>query len=305
MTTSAPSATAASSHDSMFFGGCFTDEQLDAARIRLDSYDLPATPAPKTVLGKIEAAVKRAFFIDDAYVPYAVRQAIINPTVELSAADSTDHTRQWPFPNDTTKQQDDIVDAVIKAAPAFAPASTSVVTDVVIKSVVKNTGAAEAIATTNDKNVTTGQTAASDEVNYFAGVFANATRQLKFNAKWIDAEGTLGNVLDSKTGIRVVLASGKNNLGENLLPGEIATSVASDGRRLVALATRTGVVAMFDRFPGEPGVFVGVAGPELLASGLIKVSRNMQVEDMFCIFGDTVIENIGQRIESVMKATDK
>lgn len=286
MTTSAPSTTTASSHDSMFFGGCFTDEQLDAARTRLDSYELPVTPAPETVLGKIEAAMIRAFFIDDAYVPYAVRQALINPTVELSAADSAAGTCQWPFPNDTAGQHIDVIDAVIKP-------------------VAKTTGAAEAIAATNDKNVTTGQTEVSIEVNYFAGVFANATRQLKFNAKWIDAEGTLGNVLDSKTGIRVVLASGKNNLGENLLPGEIATSVAPDGRRLVALATRTGVVAMFDRFPGEPGVFVGVAGPELLDSGLIKVSRNMQFEDMFNIFGDTVMENIGQRIESVMKATGK
>jgi hypothetical protein len=300
MTTSAQTATTASSHDSMFFGGCFTDEQLDAARTRLDGYELPDTPAPKTLLGKVEAAVKRAFFIDGAYVPYGVRQALIKPTVELSADDSgSPATTNWPFPNESTDQTAEVLDVVAKAAATFTPAP-----DAVIK-LAKVTGAAEAIATTNDKNPTVENQLASDEANYFAGVFANATRQLKFNAKWIDSVGTMGNVLDPKTGIRVVLASGRNSLGENLLPGEIATSVAPDGRRLVALATRQGVIAMFDRFPGEPAVFVGVAGPELVDSGLIKVSCNMQLEDMFCIFGDTVVENIGQRIEAVMKATSK
>jgi hypothetical protein len=124
----------------------------------------------------------------------------------------------------------------------------------------------------------------------FFGRFDAIETVIPFNPNWANGTGYFDNAV-----------RGKNCV--HLPPGVCAKSIAKDGRKMIFVGTRFGVVVMFQRYTDNADFFVHNAPTDIDHLGLYNTSGQRRLEDVRRIVGDDDmgVDNLGHLIEKIFK----
>ena len=166
-----------------------------------------------------------------------------------------------------------------------------------IPTIIGTDGVAPAVTGLNPKN------------EFFTEIYNSIERQLRFRPEWKNGTGYFDGINSEDHGVFVNLdpcaeVADHDCRERCMVPGEMAKSQDDHGRRIIVVATRMGVVAVFQRYKDNDQIFVFNAPLELERSALRDIRGSLNLESLRKILGSpaTGSDNIGAVTEHLYAA---
>lgn len=177
-------------------------------------------------------------------------------------------------------------------APVVATAPSHVTAAPAVKQAQKKAGmkiGSEAIVPASD---------ALECGKFFYDLHLETKRVLQFNPAWgTRANCYQGLIDDPEAKVTVTFAKDSEPVEGMLQLGEIAKAFDEQNHCLMVVATRLGLVVIWEN--GDKGEFVYNATPELAASGVFSVGGKSTLADLQYILGAQGKPNLGQTVEAL------